>query len=218
MTIEKQFALLLHIRKDIKISYYTTNQKILLATKIKQQIEYSLEKHSHFDDEYPDINALERIDIIISHIPILSDKEFHYHISNLLQAIRNIYTPYSIPGNHRCYKLHLAVQFKLRKNELYISKFSSIIRVLRYSSNALDISVGDKVLLINGIETMDYVNQNKWVEAPVNSFTQSIINAMSFRDCARMPLPETDTMELVLERLNGKAYTVDLPWVAEFSQ
>ncbi|KAJ3321912.1 hypothetical protein HDV06_003778 [Boothiomyces sp. JEL0866] len=214
-----QSLLLIYCANSFKMD---KKQKKAVAHRMKVQIKNSLNRKT-FDAEYPNINALERVENIESHIPNLNDKEFHYLMSSLVQSVKGLSNIYIIPGLHACYRLHLAVSFhilqsKSGKQKLCVSRFSSNIAVLKLSPEILKINLEDQVLEINGVPWMEYLDENKWVPAPGPAFQKSIIENMSIRDCAKVPLPETDEISLLLKRRDGKRYTVNLPWICESNQ
>ncbi|KAJ3270962.1 hypothetical protein HDV01_007292 [Terramyces sp. JEL0728] len=219
ITPENHYSSLEGTREKITIVRFTLEQKMAVAHRMKMQIKNSLNRKP-FDSEYPDINALERADNIVSHIPNMSEQEFHYLFASLIQSVKGLSNIYIIPGLHACYKLHLAVSFQLLQSKsgnlkLTISKFASDARVLKMSPQILEINLEDTVLEINGMPWLQYLDQSKWIPAPGGAFRKSVIENMSTRDCAKVPLPENDQVALTLKRRGGTVYSVDLPWICE---
>ncbi|KAI8898108.1 hypothetical protein BC833DRAFT_539495 [Globomyces pollinis-pini] len=224
--VDVKVSLMKDSRDKFTFVPYTPEERVAAAKNVENLFQVYGNRFVKIEDygaEFPNIDPAARAAEITKNAAKMTDKEFHYKNADLFLSMRDAHTVYYMPAPHACYLQNTAVGFAMIDSKdidndpvVVVSGFSSRQVVRDQSPQISKVTVGDKLVTVDGLKYIDYMKQNKFINGGANTpaaLRRGLRSGLSGGLLAVQKPKPNDTVKYVLERPDKTTYEVELPWV-----
>ncbi|KAI9092375.1 hypothetical protein DFS34DRAFT_290167 [Phlyctochytrium arcticum] len=220
--VTSNIGLLKDVRPKMTTLPLNPDEKLLLAKSVQTMLEAY--PNVQVKVENFGVNPKEAVAKFVQIAPSLSDNEFHYGLSGMMQSFRDGHTTYSIPGVHSCFSVVTPYSFDFIDSPDFLNNPQAVI--VSYVANqdilalagpdALKARPGDQLVTIDGQSFANYSASVLQLTASANS-AAAIRKASAFlssRGGSIAPPPPKDEVEFVFANQKKETVNVKVPYVA----
>ena len=170
------------------------------------------------------IDPLPKLSRILGNVTRMTEIRLHTELTSLFLSLRDWHTNYYLPKPHACYHALWPLEFSFIASENFeaspnvvVKAFTSLKEAMRFSHDIRKlVEIGDKLITYNGLTFKEFYNLNKAKTGGANLYggMRSVVGFLSYRPGSMFMMPNETEAVYVLEKRNGKQYTVKAPIVA----
>lgn len=206
-------------RNYITFPNYTPEQKQTVVEQAEIVLETYVNRESKLLFYGDKVDPLPRIRNLLDVATFLPDADLHLEIGDIFESQRDLHLAYSYPAPYQCF---VSLQL-FNLTEVYsptnIRKavVSNIINAAFLSPNISQLSLGDEVVSIDGVNLEEAISQQIVEGAGANTFGgfYRALDKLTFRSHRSDRVPVNNSVNYTFKRAtDGRHYEVNLPWIA----
>jgi hypothetical protein len=212
---------------------YTPEQRTSIAQSMLNMFSIYVNRQAkieYYGKERPDIDLIPKAQRLLQEAANMTDKAFHYEMSNIVASQRDGHLSYRLPVPHSCHSAFQALKFTVatdngslfgRERDMIVVSVVGSERfpeIMALSPEASKVQIGDEVIKVNGQDIQAFIRSKffEWGGSNDSGGIRGVLGRMSTLDGRSDPiLPETEVTYEMRSYTTGQLFTVTLPWIQQ---
>jgi hypothetical protein len=189
-------------------------------------IHVNRESKINYYKDTPDIDPIPKMKKVLEDAATMTDRDFHYNLTNIALSQRDAHLNYVLPIPHSCQIAYRFTRFTAiedggilgigNKKKIVVNRFHQFPEVAMLTPDASKIHIGDELLYVDGIGVQDFIRSKlpTWGGSNESGGLRGVLYRLSISDGIIHPIPAENQVVFGMKSVRtGKEYSVTIPWV-----